>query len=103
MARRKKIERIGELPPAGPIPLPGDILPTNGTARTMVTITARIDLTGVTDVLFGGNKAEIIARMPPTTIQVKAPHGDTGKVKIVVSTPHGDFELGEFAYEEKAK
>ena len=98
-----RIKRIGKLPLADPIPLRADILPTKGVADTIVTITANIDLTKLKYVWFGGNKAEIIVSIPPTTIQVKAPHGDYGKVKIGVSTPHGDFELGEFAYEEKAK
>jgi hypothetical protein len=90
-------------PPEHPIPALAEIVPPKGAAGALVSITAKKDLTETTGVWFGDKKAEITARAPPTSLQVKAPESGRDKVKILVSTRRGDFELGEFAYEKAKK
>ncbi|WP_420481911.1 IPT/TIG domain-containing protein [Cohnella zeiphila] len=74
--------------------------PTSGPdfGGTSVTITGT-NLSGVTDVSFGGVPGMNLTVVSPTTLVVSAPTGTAGAVDVVVTSPGGSATaIGAFSY-----
>ncbi|WP_313545212.1 IPT/TIG domain-containing protein [Leifsonia aquatica] len=95
---------VGDSAPATftylPLPVITGVAPANGpeTGGTAVTITGT-GFTGTTGVTFGGTPATDVTVVDDTTITATTPAHAPGAVDVVVTTPAGPSEPGDFTFD----